>query len=50
MAAAACRLEEISDTPEPKTNERLNKVKWLLRVALKQQAKSSASWCRTTLS
>jgi hypothetical protein len=36
MAAAACRLEDISDTPDPKTNERLNEVKWILHVALEQ--------------
>jgi hypothetical protein len=34
MATAACRLEDISDTPDPKTNERLNEAKRLLRVAL----------------
>ena len=27
-------LEDISDTPGPKTNERLNEAKWLLCVAL----------------
>ena len=43
MAATACRLEDIFDTPDPKTNERLNEVKQPLRIALKQQAKSSAS-------
>jgi hypothetical protein len=43
MAAAACHLEDISDMPDPKTNKRLNEAKWLLRVALEQQAKSSAS-------
>jgi hypothetical protein len=50
MAAAACHLEDISDTPDLKTNERLNKAKQLLRVALEQQAKSLASWRHATLS
>ena len=50
MAATACHLEDISDTPDPKTNERLNEVKRLLRVALEQQAKSLASQHRATLS
>jgi hypothetical protein len=36
MAATACCLKDISDTPDPKTNERLNKAKRLLRVALEQ--------------
>jgi hypothetical protein len=43
MSAAACRLEDISDMMDTKTNERLNEVKRLLCVALKQQAESSAS-------
>jgi hypothetical protein len=34
MAAAACHLEDIFDMPNPKTNERLNKMERLLRVAL----------------
>ena len=34
MAAATCRVEDIFDTPDPKTNEWLNEVKWLLHVAL----------------
>jgi hypothetical protein len=34
MAAAACRLEDISNTPDPKTNKRLHKMKRLLHVAL----------------
>jgi hypothetical protein len=34
MAVVACCLEDISDTSDPKTNERLNKAKRLLRVAL----------------
>ena len=50
MAAAGCCLEDISDTPDPKTNKRLNEAKRLLRVALKQQAKSLASWHRAALS
>jgi hypothetical protein len=36
MATAACRLEDISDTPNLKTNERLNEVKRLLRITLEQ--------------
>ena len=36
MAAAACRLEDISDMPDPKTNERLNEAKRLLHVDLEQ--------------
>jgi hypothetical protein len=36
MVATACRLEDISDTPDPKTNEWLNEAKRLLRVALEQ--------------
>jgi hypothetical protein len=39
----ACRLEDVSNTPDPKTNEWLHKARWLLRVALEQQAESSAS-------
>jgi hypothetical protein len=42
-AAAACRLEDTSDTLDPKTNKRLHKARRLLRVALEQQAESSAS-------
>jgi hypothetical protein len=34
MVAAACCLEDISDTLDLKTNERLNKVKRLICVAL----------------
>jgi hypothetical protein len=34
MVAAACHLEDISDTPDPKTNKWLNEVKRLLRVIL----------------
>jgi hypothetical protein len=34
MAAAAHRLEDISDTPDLKTNERLHEAKWLLGVTL----------------
>jgi hypothetical protein len=36
MAAAAYRLEDISDTPDLKTNERLHKARCLLRVTLEQ--------------
>jgi hypothetical protein len=36
MAAATCCLEDISDTPDMKTNERLNEVNRLLRIVLKQ--------------
>ena len=35
MVAATCHLEDISDMPDLKTNKELNKVKWLLHVALK---------------
>jgi hypothetical protein len=41
--ATTYRLEDISDTPDLMTNERLHKARWLLRVALEQQAKSSTS-------
>jgi hypothetical protein len=34
MAATACLLEEIYDTSDPKSNERLNEAKWLLCIAL----------------
>ena len=50
MAATTCRLEYISDTLNPKTNERLNEAKRLLRVALKQQAESLAPRRRAVLS
>jgi hypothetical protein len=50
MVAAACCLEDIFDTLDPKTNERLNKVKRLICVALEQQAKSLASRCHTMIS
>ena len=43
MAAATCRVEDIFDTPDPKTNEWLNEAKRLLHVALEQQAESSTS-------
>ena len=36
MATAAYRLEDISNTLDPKTNERLNEAKWLLRVTLEE--------------
>jgi predicted negative regulator of RcsB-dependent stress response len=50
MAAAACSLEDISDTPDPKTNERLHEAKRLLRIALEQQVESSASHRRVAYS
>jgi hypothetical protein len=50
MAAAACRLEDTSNTSDPKTNERLNEAKRLLRVALEQQAESLVSRHRAVLS
>ena len=50
MAFAACRLEDISDMPDLRTNERVNKAKRLFRVALEQQAKSLASENRVELS
>jgi hypothetical protein len=50
MAVVACHLEDIFDTPDSKTNERLNEAKWLLHVALKQQAESSTSWHHVVLS
>jgi hypothetical protein len=50
MAAAACRLEDISDTPDPKTNERLHEAKQLLHIALEQQAESSVPWHRVATS
>jgi hypothetical protein len=43
MVATTCCLEDISNIPDPKTNEQLNKAKRLLYVAHEQQAKSSAS-------
>jgi hypothetical protein len=43
MVVAACRLEDISNTPDLKTNERLHEARRLLRVALDQQSDSSAS-------
>jgi hypothetical protein len=42
MAAIACRLEDISDVPDPKTNE-WHEARQLLHITLEQQAKSSAS-------
>jgi hypothetical protein len=50
MAAVACSLEDISDMPDSKMNEWLNKAKWLLRVAHEQQVKSSASQCHAVFS
>jgi len=35
MEVAACRLEDISDTPNRKTNKRLQEARWLLYIALK---------------
>jgi hypothetical protein len=43
MAATSCRLEDIFDTPEPKTNERLNEAKRLLHVIVEQQVETSTS-------
>ena len=43
MVAAACRLEDISNTLDIKTNERLNEAKRLFCVALEQHDESSAS-------
>jgi hypothetical protein len=43
MAAIACHLEDISNTSNLKTNEWLNEVRWLFRVALEQQVESSTS-------
>ena len=43
MVADACCMEDISDMPDSKTNERLNEAKWLLCVTLEQQVESSAS-------
>jgi hypothetical protein len=50
MAATAYHLEDIYDTSDPKSNERLNVVKRLLHVVLEQQAESSASRRCATLS
>jgi hypothetical protein len=36
MAATTYQLEDISNTPDPKTNERLREAKRLLYVILKQ--------------
>ena len=36
MATTACLLEDICDTPDPKTNKRLHEVKRLLCVGLKR--------------
>lgn len=50
MAAAAYRLEDISDTLDLKTNERIHEAKWFLRIALEQQVKSSVSQCHAAAS
>jgi hypothetical protein len=50
MAPVTCRLEDISDTSDPKTNEQLNEANRLLHVTLEQQAESSASQRRATFS
>jgi hypothetical protein len=34
MVVVACQLEDISDTPDPKTNECLHEAKRLLHVTL----------------
>jgi hypothetical protein len=36
MVVTASHLEDISDMPDPKTNEQLNEAKQLIRVALEQ--------------
>jgi len=48
--AAACRLGDISDTPDPKNNERLHEARRLLHIALEQQAESSGSRHRAAAS
>jgi hypothetical protein len=50
MVAATYRLEDIFEMSDTKTNERLHKVRWLLRFTLEQQAKNSTSLCRAMLS
>jgi hypothetical protein len=50
MASTACRLEDFSNTLDPKTNEWLHEVKRLLHITLTQQAESSASRHHTALS
>jgi hypothetical protein len=50
MVTTACHLEDISNTPNLKTNEWLNEVKRLLRIALEQHSKSSASRHHVVLS
>jgi hypothetical protein len=50
MAAAACHLEDISNTPNLKTDEQWNEARRLLHVTFEQQAKSSASQCHAMLS
>ena len=50
MAATAYRLEDIFDMLDPKTKKRLNEAKRLLHITLEQQAESSASRHRATLS
>ena len=50
MASVACGLEDIFDTSDSKTNERLNEVKRFLHVALEQHAESSASRRHAALS
>jgi hypothetical protein len=50
MAIATCHQEDISDTSDPKTNEWLNEMKRLLRIALKQQAEILASQHHAMLS
>jgi hypothetical protein len=42
MAAAACRLEDISNTSDLKTNEKPHEARRLFRVTLEQQVESSA--------
>lgn len=43
MTAATCNLDDISDTPDPRTNKKLLEAQRLLHIALEQQAESSAS-------
>jgi hypothetical protein len=43
MMATACCLEHISDMLDLKTNEWLHEARWLLHVALKEQATSLTS-------
>lgn len=44
MVAAACRLKDISDTPNSKANEKLHEARRLLHITLEQQTESSVSY------